>query len=251
MADALAIDDDLEGAAQPGYAHEGVRADGGCRSSRFAPEGFALQLIWSRLDAGASLRWDPHPGDEVLYVYDGTVSVAGVDCPAGGSVLVDAGAAPVVEARSDAVLLHFGVQSPAASHTARARTAVIAPCGVYAWVDDVRDTHFFAQSDDDFSATFFYTGREGPYRSQPHSHSADEILCIVKGGISMGSRRIPAGGAIAVPGNRKYGFVGDDGGFGMVNYRREVSYFSGADGAPPFREGADVGGMMPIDGRLA
>lgn len=250
MAEALAVDDALAASARPGYAHDGVGAHGDCASTAFVPDGFPLQMVWSRLGAGASLRWDPHPGDEVVYVHEGALNVAGVEAPAGAAVLIDAGAGPEIEAVGDTVLLHFALQSPSEGGDRR-RTAVVGPKGLYAWVDEDRDTHFYAQSDEDFSATFFYTGRHGQYRSAPHSHSADEILCVVDGGISLGRRRLPALSAIAVPGDRKYGFVSDPDGFGMVNYRREVSYFSGSDGKPPFREGADVGGLVPVGDRLA
>lgn len=250
MAEALAVDDGLGASARPGYGHDGVDARGDCASATFAPAGFPLQMVWSRLGAGACLRWVPHPGDEVVYVHEGAVNVAGVTAPAGAAVLIDAGADPQIEAAGDTVLLHFGLQSPS-DGGGRHRTAVIGPKGVYAWVEEDRDTHFYSQSDDDFSATFFYTGRNGQYRSAPHSHSADEILCVVNGGISFGRQRLPALSAIAVPGDRKYGFVSDPEGFGMVNYRRCESYFSGSDGKPPFREGADVGGLVPVGDRLA
>jgi hypothetical protein len=251
VADALAVDDDLEGSSSPGYAHDAVQAAGECRSKGFKPEGFPLQMIWSRLSPGATLRWDPHPGDEVVYVHEGMVGVAGVEAPAGSAVLVDSGAAPEIEAKADTVLLHFGLQEPTEEGTRR-RTAVIGPTGVYALVEEGRDTHFYAQSDDDFSATFFFTGRTGQYRSQAHRHSADEILCVLTGGISLGAKRLPALSAIAVPGDRLYGFVSDPEGFGMINYRREVSYYSGSDGKPPFREGVGAAaGLVAVDGRLA
>jgi hypothetical protein len=208
-------------------------------------------MVWSTAGAGATLTWEPHGGDELVYVERGSVTYDGTTCPAGSTVLVDAGAAPVLGVADDAVLLHFSEQDPEpVADDARRRVAVIGPKGTYANVEDKRDTHFYAQSDDDFSATFFFTGRGELYRSAPHSHSADEILCVITGGINFGKRHLPAVTAIAVPGDRKYGFVSDDGGFGMVNYRRHVSYFSGSDGREPFREGVDVAGIEPVGDRL-
>ena len=98
-----------------------------------------------------------------------------------------------------------------------------------------------------FSATFFYTGRTGPYRSLPHSHSQDEIIYVATGGIALGARQVPAGAAIAVPADRRYGFRGDDAGFALLNYRQGPSYFSGSDGAPPFLEGGRATGMAPAE----
>ena len=59
MAEALAVDDALAASARPGYAHDGVKAHGGCTSAAFVPDGFPLQMVWSRLGAGASLRSSP------------------------------------------------------------------------------------------------------------------------------------------------------------------------------------------------
>jgi hypothetical protein len=123
---------------------------------------------------------------------------------------------------------------------------IVGPRGTYATVDEERDTHFYAESDDDFPATFFYTGRTGPYRSRPHSHSQDEIIYVASGSIALGSRVVPAGSAIGVPADRSYGFVGDSAGFALLNYRRGPSYFSGSDGAQPFLEGGHATGMAKV-----
>jgi quercetin dioxygenase-like cupin family protein len=245
----LAVEDNLGGSEQPGYGFLGVRPSGPCRSSLFAPPGFALQMARATLARGTELHWSPHAGDEVLYVISGSVSVGDTRCPAGAVLLVDEGAAPEVQAESETVLLHFGRQDtlgrPAPAH-GRAQVQAIGPAGTYAASDAARDTRFYAESDEDFSATFFYTGRTGPYRSLPHSHSQDEIIYVAAGSITLGARQVPTGSAIAVPGDRKYGFVGDDAGFALLNYRRGPSHFSGADGAPPFLEGGRATGMAQV-----
>ena len=69
------------------------------------------------------------------------------------------------------------------------RVRMVGPAGTYATADVARDTRFYAESDGDFSATFFYTGRTGPYRSLPHSHSQDEIIYVATGGIALGRAR--------------------------------------------------------------
>jgi quercetin dioxygenase-like cupin family protein len=244
----LVVDDNLAGSDEPGYRFPGVRAVGPCRSSLFAPPDFALQMAQATLARGTELHWSPHAGDEVVYVLAGSVSAGDDLCPSGGTFLVDGDTALDVVAESDAVLLHFGCQhpvAPAASGTRRTRVRMIGPAGTYATSDTARDTRFYAESDDDFSATFFYTGRTGPYRSLPHSHSQDEIIYVASGAIALGARQVPAGAAIAVPADRRYGFSGDDAGFALLNYRRGPSYFSGSDGAPPFLEGGRATGMAP------
>jgi quercetin dioxygenase-like cupin family protein len=246
----LAIEDNLSGSEEPGYGFPGVRPRGACRSSLFAPPGFALQMARATLTPGTELQWSsPHAGDQVLYVVAGAVMADSQRCPAGGVLLVDEGAALRVRAESETVLLHFGRQDArgrTAPGAGRARVKMVGPAGAYATSDAARDTRFYAESDEDFSATFFYTGRTGPYRSLPHSHSQDEIIYVAAGSITLGARPVPTGSAIAVPGDRKYGFVGDDAGFALLNYRRGPSHFSGADGAPPFLEGGRATGMAQV-----
>lgn len=248
----LVIDDDLGGSEEPGYRFPGVRAVGPCRSSLFAPPDFALQMTRATLAEGTELHWSPHAGDEIVYVLAGSVAAATADglCPSGGTLLVDEDAALDVVAESETVLLHFGRQNPvarAASGISRMPVRMVGPAGTYATADGARDTRFYAESDEDFSATFFYTGRTGAYRSLPHSHSQDEIIYVAAGAIALGARQVPAGAAIAVPADRRYGFRGDDAGFALLNYRQGPSYFSGPDGAPPFLEGGRATGMAPAE----
>ena len=245
----LSIDDDLGGSEEPGYRFPGVRPVGPCRSSLFAPSDFALQMVRATLAAGTKLHWSSHAGDEVVYVLSGSIST-GEPCPTGGALLVTGGTELHVAARSETVLLHFGRQDARGGAARRADehgVRMVGPAGIYATSDAARDTRFYAESDEEFSATFFSTGRTGPYRSLPHSHSQDEIIYVAAGSLTLGSRQVPVGSAIAVPADRKYGFRGDDGGFVLLNYRPGPSYFSGSDGTPPFLEGGRATGMARVD----
>jgi quercetin dioxygenase-like cupin family protein len=245
----LAIDDSLSGSEEPGYGFPGVRPVGPCRSSLFAPPDFSLQMLRATLARGSKLHWSPHAGDEVLYVMSGSISTGDELCPTGGVLLVDEGAELRLHAGSETVLLHFGRQDTiarATSGTSRMRVRMVGPAGAYATFDTERDTRFYAESDEEFSATFFYTGRTGPYRSLPHSHSQDEIIYVAAGALTFGTRQVPVGSAIAVPGHRRYGFRGDDAGFALLNYRQGPSYFSGSDGGPPFLEGGRTTGMARV-----
>jgi hypothetical protein len=246
----LVIDDDLSGSEEPGCRFPGVRAVGTCRSSLFAPPGFSLQMTRATLARGSELSFSPRAGDEVLFVVSGSISTGDEPCPTGGVLLVDEGAALHLRAESETVLLHFGLQDGTGRTTPandRRRVRTVGPAGTYAAIDTERDTRFYAESDEDFSATFFSTGRSGPYRSLPHSHSQDEIIYVAMGGLLFGTRQIPVASAIAIPAGRKYGFRGDDAGFSLLNYRPGPSYFSGADGGPPFLEGGRATGMARVD----
>jgi quercetin dioxygenase-like cupin family protein len=245
----LAIDDDLDGSEEPGYRFIGVRPVGTCRSSLFAPPDFALQMVRATLAGGTELHWSSHAGDEVVYVLSGSISTGDDSCPTGGVLLVAEGTQFHIQAKSATVLLHFGRQDTlgrAVRRASRTRVRIVGPAGTYTTSDQARDTRFYAESDEDFSATFFYTGRTGPYRSLPHSHSQDEIIYVAAGSLTFGARPVPAGSAIAVPGGRRYGFRGAGAGFALLNYRPGPSYFSGSDGAPPFLEGGRATGMARV-----
>jgi hypothetical protein len=249
----LAIEDDLGHTEEPGYQFPGVRPVGPCRSSLFAPPEFALQMVRATLATDTELHGPPRTGDEVVYVMAGSLSTGDDRCPTGGVLLVDEGAEFHLQAESETVLLHFGRRDTfgrAAAGTApvaaRTRVQMVGPAGTYATADGERDTRFYAESDEDFSATFFYTGRTGPFRSLPHSHSQDEIIYVAAGSLMFGARRVPVGSAIAVPADRRYGFRGDDGGFALLNYRGGPSYFSGSDGAEAFLEGGRATGMARV-----
>jgi quercetin dioxygenase-like cupin family protein len=245
----LAIDDDLGGSEEPGYRFPGVRPVGPCRSSLFAPPDFAQQMVRATLAAGTELHWSSHAGDEVVYVLAGSISTGGEPCPSGGALLIAEGTQFHIQAESETVLLHFGRPDTRRGAARRANedgVRLVGPAGTYATADTARDTRFYAESDEEFSATFFLTGRTGPYRSLPHSHSQDEIIYVAAGSITLGTRLVPTASAIAVPADRRYGFRGDDAGFALLNYRPGPSYFSGSDGAPPFLEGGRATGMARV-----
>ena len=245
----LAIDDNLGRTEEPGYRFPGVRPVGPCRSSLFAPPEFALQMVRATLAGGSELHGSPRAGDEVVYVVAGSLSSGSDRCPTGGVLLVAEGTELHLQATSETVLLHFGRQgpfAPAAPGVGRPPVQMVGPAGRYATTDGQRDTRFYAESDQDFSATFFYTGRTGSFRSLPHSHSQDEIVYVAAGSLTFGARLVPAGSAIAVPADRRYGFRGDEAGFALLNYRPGPSYFSGSDGAPAFLEGGRATGMAPV-----
>ena len=194
----LAIEDDLGHTEEPGYQFPGVRPVGPCRSALFAPPEFALQMLRATLARGAELHGSRRAGDEVMYVVAGSLSTGDDRCPTGGVLLVDEGAEFHLQAEGETVLLHFGRRDtfgPAAAGTApgaaRTRVQMVGPAGAYATADEERDTRFYAESDEDFSATFFYTGRTGPFRSLPHSHSQDEIIYVAAGSVMFGARSCP------------------------------------------------------------
>ena len=253
----LVVEDHMGESEVAEYLYPGVTCSGDCRSARFAPSGFSLQLVRARLEDGASLRWSSTGwGEQVVYVIGGEMLVDGHTCPAGGSIIVEDAIGTVLQTVGKTEILHFGIQRPKpgeaddAGDARSPKVAIFGPRGMYATVTDERETRFFADSQGDLATTFFLTGRSGRYRSLPHSHSQDEILYVVNGSIFFGKREIPTGSAVAVAADRKYGFVSADDGFGMLNYRRGASYFSGPGDVEPFLEGGAATGMELVGDRI-
>src|SRR5665213_2190251 len=109
----LVVEDHLDESEEAGYLYPGATASGECRSSRFAPPGFSLQLVRAHLGAGASLQcpaagW----GEQVVHVIRGEMVVDGHSCPAGGSVIVEDAIDTVLQAVGSTEILHFGAQQP-------------------------------------------------------------------------------------------------------------------------------------------
>jgi hypothetical protein len=64
-----------------------------------------------------------------------------------------------------------------------------------------------------------------------HSHSEDEIIFVRKGGIRLGNRTYPAGTALFIAADTKYGFHSGPEGLGFVNFRTSSPTYTSADGS--------------------
>jgi len=238
-----------------GYAAPTCRVTGGASSSRVAFDGFPLWAVTAVLAPGATLEWDGAHGDEGLYVTDGALTVGGRACPAGGAVIVEAQAPASVAAPEGAAVVHFGPHDAAVPgdghygppapppHTVH----VVGPGGVYAAVEPGRDTRMFADSScPTCRITLFVTGRDEPYTSARHSHSADEILYVLRGEVRFGSRRLGPGDAVGIAGGHRYGFRSGREGFAFLNYRRDASSQT-TQGDIPRLEGGRARGLTFVN----
>jgi|HubBroStandDraft_6_1064221.scaffolds.fasta_scaffold149401_2 quercetin dioxygenase-like cupin family protein len=238
-----------------GYAAPTCRLRGDGRSSIADLDGFPLWVVRADLAPGARLEWAGPHGDEGLYVMAGELETDGRTCPAGGSVIVEAGAAAVLTAPVGATVVHFGPRDPeppgdgyygppsAHGHGVH----VIGPGGTYADVGPGRDTRMFADSTcETCRITFFFTGRDEEWRSSAHSHSADEILYLLHGTIHLGSYRLDPGDAVAIAGGRRYAFRSGPDGFAFLNYRRDASEQTIA-GKEPLLEGGRARGLTLVN----
>jgi mannose-6-phosphate isomerase-like protein (cupin superfamily) len=227
----------------PGWRSPVARADGDIASARQSPDDFPLRLVTGSLAPGASLEFDHDHGDEVLYVLAGSVDVDGRQAPAGGAVVVEAGIATRVVARTPTELLHFG---PVLADARDGTTVhVVGPGGTWAQIDDYRDTRFFADSTcPTCTPTLLLTGRSGHYESPAHSHSQDELMYVLRGELQFGAERAGPGSALAIGHDVRYRFRSDE--FALLNYRRGVSYQTLERDRPPVLEGGAAHGFTPV-----
>jgi hypothetical protein len=124
---------------------------------------------------------------------------------------------------------------------------IIGPGGMFASRDDVRDTRMYVDSTcDTCRATFFYTSRKEEYLSAGHSHSQDELIHILWGGINVGRRHLGPGDTIAIPADLRYGFRSEPEGFGFLNYRPDASVQTFERGGEPRIEGGEANGMERV-----
>ena len=85
-----------------------------------------------------------------------------------------------------------------------------------------------------------------PWSSAPHSHTQDELIHMVSGSITLGSRRVEPGDTLAIAADTRYGFRGDDAGFVFINYRRDASQQWLGHDQPLLLEGGAANGLTPV-----
>jgi mannose-6-phosphate isomerase-like protein (cupin superfamily) len=238
-----------------GYAAPTCTLDGDATSWRPRFDGFPQWVTRAELAAGAELTWAGPHGDEGLYVVDGALECNGRECPAGGAVIIESGVPARVRTRRGAVLVHFGPEDPEPPADGihgppapeRGGVHVVGPGGVWAATEPGRDTRMFADSTcPHCRITLFLTGRDQEYRSSAHSHSADEILYLLRGQIQFGSYQLGPGDAIAIRGHQRYQFRSGPDGFAFLNYRRDASEQT-TEGSQPQLEGGRVRGLTFVN----
>jgi mannose-6-phosphate isomerase-like protein (cupin superfamily) len=248
-----------EGYDLPARDVPGAVASPGVTSRLVSPPGFPLWLLRRRLPVGAHLTWSGDGGDEAVYVVRGALDVDGRVCPAGGCVVVEAGATPTVTASADAELVHVGHRAPdgddsgsGATHGvagtadhASAVVHVVGPGGTFARVEPGRTSRYYADSTcPGCDITVLLTGRDEPYVSAAHSHSSDELIHVLEGELVVGRTVLGPGSTVAVAAGRRYGFRSD--GFRFLNYRPGPSEMTTRRDAPPRQEGGAVNGFEEV-----
>jgi mannose-6-phosphate isomerase-like protein (cupin superfamily) len=244
-----------EAEREAGYTAPTCTLGGDASSWPAGFDGFPLWVTWAEVAAGGALTWTGQHGDEGLYVVDGALEFDGSECPAGGAVIIESGAPARVRTPKGAVVVHFGPEDPEPPadgiHGPPAPNGrgvhLVGPGGVWAATDPGRDTRMFADSTcPTCRITLFLTGRDREYRSSAHSHSADEILYLLRGRIQFGSYELGPGDAVAIRGDQRYQFRSGPDGFAFLNYRRDASEQT-TEGSEPHLEGGKVRGLTFVN----
>ena len=231
---------------------------------RLSPDGFSIWLYVSELGDGSALEWGTDHGDEAVYVVSGALGVEastidafqGTDdetqddverdaaCPAGGALIVESGVAGRVVASGFTKLAHFGSSSPPAERRGTA-LHVIGPRGRYESPPDKPFFRFFADSTcSSCDAFLLFSQRDHGWSVTPHSHSADELIYVLSGGVRTGSQVHNAGTCLAFAANVKYALAAEADGFETINFRARRSELKFVDGDGSIEEtAANVGGV--------
>jgi quercetin dioxygenase-like cupin family protein len=238
----------------PGYPADHW-SEGGVRHRVVSPDGFSLWMLRAELDDGSTIQWPAMHGDEAVYVLDGALEVDGRVAPTKGAAIVESDVVTRARAVGPTRIVHMGPRDPTppvdglnGPATAEGHGVhLVGPRGTYANVTETADSHYFADSTcPTCRITLLSVGRSFGYRSEPHSHSQDELIHVVAGGITLGRRRLGPGDTVAIEAGARYGFRGDGDGFVFVNYRRDASRQMWGSATAPRMEGGAVNDMTPV-----
>jgi quercetin dioxygenase-like cupin family protein len=238
----------------PGYP-AGHRVDGGVRHCVVSPDAFSLWMLRAELDDGGTIEWPATHGDEAVYVLEGALEVDRRVTPPKGAAIIESNAETRARAIGPTRIVHVGPRDPAPPldglngppATEGHGVHVVGPRGTYATTTDTADSHYFADSTcPTCRITLLSVGRSFGYRSVPHSHTEDELIHVVAGGLHVGRQRLGPGDTIAIAAGTHYGFRGDDDGFVFVNYRRDAAQQMAGHATAPRMEGGVVNQMTPV-----
>jgi len=229
--------------------------DGGVRHQVVSPERFSLWMLRGDLDDGSTIEWPATHGDEAVYILEGALEIDGRVTPTKGAAIVESNVATRARAIGPTRIVHMGPRDPVppvdglngAPAIDGHGVHVVGPRGTYANTTDTTDSHYYADSTcPRCRISLLSVGRSFGYRSEAHSHTQDELIHLVAGGVNLGRQHLGPGDTVAIAANTRYGFRGDDDGFVFVNYRSDASQQMWGSDIPPRMEGGLVNAMTPV-----
>jgi uncharacterized cupin superfamily protein len=241
---------DAATALDPGHRFDTVQALGGVSSATVSPPGYGLELCRVAVGARARLAWSESHGDEGVYVVSGAVEVDGRVCPEDGAVVVESGVPAALRAVEDAELVHVRQ----AGELSGGRGSLVHVVGPSGWAVSGREagleTRWFTDSTCPTCAiALLHVRHDGADRRvRAHSHSQDEIIHVLAGSITLGSRVLGPGSSLCIPADVRYAFTGGPQGYAYLNYRAAASWMTFEPHSQPLLEGGvALGGEIVAD----
>lgn len=218
-------------------------------SKRVSPDDYPLWMVVSRLADGGTITWSGEHGDDGLYVIDGALDFEGRVAPRDGAAVVESNVACTARAVGTTKVLHCGTAS--AAPPADGDYGPPSPdghgvhiVGEQGWYESGNRENVVARWFADSTcptcriSMFHVWRKDGGVKDLPHTHTQDELIYLLGGGIKMGALSFGPDTCLAIPANLRYSLVSGDDGFAFVNYRRDVSTQHYGKVKPPELEGA-------------
>lgn len=192
------------------------------------------------LAAGGSIAIGDAGAGQAYYVRSGAVTVFGQLVGAGGSIVVEHGAAADLLASGPSELFCFAIGDANAQAVTRpgGRVHVLPPAQVPRCVDFDGAGQYGGALYADAACptceiwlheTIVHAGVE----VELHSHSEDEIILVIEGEIILGQRAFGPGTAVAVARKTLYGFHAGREGLAFLNFRPRSPVYEPRDRSRP------------------
>src|SRR5262249_45462661 len=162
--------------------------------------------------------------DEAIFVVSGDIVTGSGELRGGDAFICESNALGSVTASSHAEVLHFGGVSahapssgPFGPPSRPARRVHVATASRHGEQRGPRVDYFADGSCPGCRIMLFSVTSSDAYVGPSHSHSEDELIYVIDGGIRVGREHVGSAMALFVPADRRYSFR-SEGSFRFVNY---------------------------------
>lgn len=214
-------------------------------SSRMPPSE-PLWIYRLRMSPGGYLRWGSDHGDESILVTAGTLRGQGT-AGADDVIVVERGVSTELMADEACELWHMGYldeqcRGPLGPPTDTERSSYVVYEGERPYRESVSESgvtvtlRYWADSTRATSRlALFEVSAPSGHRAPSHSHTADEIICLLDGDLQVGRHKLRPRMSIFVPGGFRYGFTAM-GPYRFINFRSDSSMVTTRPSEPAILE---------------
>lgn len=211
----------------------------------------ALWMAVSTLAESGSVSITAHAPGAVVFVERGGLRLDdGRECPTNGAVLIGRGLTMTASTNGPTRLVHFGGGTPHPESEVRPVIQVVGDRARYSSGsrEGVLARWYADSSDERCAVTLMHVAQSEPdKKGPPHSHSADEIIYVLEGDVTMGAHRFGPGTALFIPRDVRYALGGGPDGYGFLNFRSEASSQTYERSQPAVPENALARGGTIVD----